>query len=911
MCRHVALSCVFLGLLGAASQSEGDGPVFASQKLGPSPAVAVWAASDLEAVFPDSKAQQSNGIWNAGADGGTITLKAAKNEYVAAQIVIRAEGKAVADVDVAVGPWQGLGKLPAQSVSLYRVWYVTVGGKEYPNQTIPFAAKYPFGAPFDIGSVKPGSAQETALYERSRNQPVFVEILVPDQIAAGLYETKIDVTVAGKTARRITLKLTVWDFRLPGERHVRAYAPFYPGYIVQGEGVGYESVGRAKHITDPLWNMMRLYYCLAHEHRLDTCESEMSHQTARAEWDRKTGRLQSLDWQNYDKYYRQVFATGEIFRDGVPSRCFELPHPFRGSTINHTTDEKAAPVAEGWSGEPFRRLGSDLAAEIVRHFDQRKWPLQNTFLYFVDEPVGKLAYEIQRRFFRAVEEGGGGRARIMLTAQPDPLVSAGQISWDFAAGWLSPAANPALVEDCAHIWAPAAAFYDPGDMAWEQAHGRECWFYGSPCRLSDPLVAVNAAGLAAWKYRVDGMFQWVINFASGYQGHGFLDAYYTDARDGDGLILYMGKPVGVEGPVATLRMKALRRGLQDYEYCWLLKQAGRLDAADQIVASLVKRALHDDLKYDQRWVLENDPNQWLAARERLAEALLRKGPQSGPAGWLPHVAGLAAENVGFGGKVRLSWKPVDGSTPSGYVVYRGAAGAGRTTGGVPAMSRLPMYGSGALGPAVYDDYGLKSGKYFYQVAAVDKTGREGPPCEPAAVQVQSQYGKAEAKWYVNGLLPERAYNGIKSFPAEQIVSLGNANRNQQRYWLQFTGLGLPKQAKVLKAVLRIPLYDKGAGPLGISLFRPESIGPQGLPSADYLDADGKRNGGVPLAEAKAVVDFPSFDVTGIIQQYVSGNWADTGLLLVAGDPPQKTTKRGYGAAYPAAGPRLEIYYLAK
>ena len=38
-------------------------------------------------------------------------------------------------------------------------------------------------------------------------------------------------------------------------------------------------------------------------------------------------------------------------------------------------------------------------------------------------------------------------------------------------------------------------------------------------------------------------------------------------------------------------MKAYRRGLQDYEYCWLLKQAGKEKAADDLMAKIIPAAL--------------------------------------------------------------------------------------------------------------------------------------------------------------------------------------------------------------------------------------------------------------------------------------------------------------------------------
>jgi hypothetical protein len=49
----------------------------------------------------------------------------------------------------------------------------------------------------------------------------------------------------------------------------------------------------------------------------------------------------------------------------------------------------------------------------------------------------------------------------------------------------------------------------------------------------------------------------------------------------------------IDGPLASLRMKAYRRGLQDYEYAWLLKQNGKEKTADDLVRKVVPSALTD------------------------------------------------------------------------------------------------------------------------------------------------------------------------------------------------------------------------------------------------------------------------------------------------------------------------------
>ena len=96
-------------------------------------------------------------------------------------------------------------------------------------------------------------------------------------------------------------------------------------------------------------------------------------------------------------------------------------------------------------------------------------------------------------------------------------------------------------------------------------------------------------------------------------------------------MIYPGEFIGLEGPVASIRLKALRRGSQDYEYMWLLAQlAGKKTVADKIVNGVLFRAMHEALKPGQdywkprqRDSRSHDPAQWDQARRKLAQEILK------------------------------------------------------------------------------------------------------------------------------------------------------------------------------------------------------------------------------------------------------------------------------------------------
>jgi Domain of unknown function (DUF4091) len=87
---------------------------------------------------------------------------------------------------------------------------------------------------------------------------------------------------------------------------------------------------------------------------------------------------------------------------------------------------------------------------------------------------------------------------------------------------------------------------------------------------------------------------------------------YSSANyPGEGMLVYPGQQVGVRGVVASMRMKWLRDGVDDYEYVQILKQLGKADMAMQ-----VSRSVGPDWT---NWT--RDPNAVEAARKQLGEAI--------------------------------------------------------------------------------------------------------------------------------------------------------------------------------------------------------------------------------------------------------------------------------------------------
>jgi hypothetical protein len=94
----------------------------------------------------------------------------------------------------------------------------------------------------------------------------------------------------------------------------------------------------------------------------------------------------------------------------------------------------------------------------------------------------------------------------------------------------------------------------------------------------EPLANSVFWGWQGFKYEADGICFWNATDWTDWD---------TDAKPGDpyvtaggryqgfSMIFYPGSKFGYDGPIASMRLKAMRRGLQDFEYLRLVEAAGR------------------------------------------------------------------------------------------------------------------------------------------------------------------------------------------------------------------------------------------------------------------------------------------------------------------------------------------------
>ncbi len=627
-------------------------------------ALRVWAVGDGVRVDPvsgkliegmqsyfgpvvDGDPKEQNWVWDAAT--ATVSLKAARNEVVACQIIVEADkpinGINIQSTDL-IGP--GGHRLHSSNVALFRQWYHFVPystaprqGVRYPLKTgwypdalIPFDAAI-HGAPFNI----PGkdfysineSGEPVQKLDVQTNQAVWMDVYVPDDTPPGFYQGHLTVTAENEQVQEVKLQLEVFDFKIPDEFHTT---------------MEFMEYGR---ITGGPEDVELKTYRLAKQHRVSVSSTGMMPDTIGQGYNVK------LDWERFDRRWGKFF-DGSAFVEG-PGKGQPVTHlllPFDARVWR--PDKKKKWWGKSW---PFPLPGdstnqeftpeydkafSEKLLEFENHFEQQGW--KDTKMMFwpegVDEPqadlgeVGRKPLNMAKHYGRLLENSGARRIKYRLDIGGG-LHSSVDLNGD---GRIDPGTKEVVdyIQEVVDVWNCSGKWIEPEVLNMRPGEERwtDVWFYnGYPPAVGTMMINGESLGFRTWqwivwKYRLSGACDWEFGLTQGknvfrqtiisdLEGYPYLRNMY----------IYPGGQIGLEGePIPSIRLKMIRRGLQDYEYFWLLteknKDGGK--AADKVVNRIVRRGLREavplwpPLKYDPtNW--SHRPAEWYNARLELASLI--------------------------------------------------------------------------------------------------------------------------------------------------------------------------------------------------------------------------------------------------------------------------------------------------
>ncbi len=546
----------------------------------------VWAVDDGEKVKRDDLSHWAsnsadNPVWN----GSQIRLLGARNEIVAFQVILESGASGATAVDVRIDSLTGPGyvisnrtadadpfNFVGRHIELFLEHYVNItfrshsgsvstwyGARPVPDEEhmgwvpdglVPFeatpgTAEWVSGAPFAIGP--------------RRNQGVWVDVYIPRDAPAGMYQGSAVVLESGTVTSRIPITLQVYGFTLSDSTHFRNFVHIDPVLLERHPGVTLN--------TPQYWAMFDKYMKFFHRHRMDLTDGRRG---------LSTFQTYLADYYTGRSYSRAKGYDGPGLGVGNGTYSIGTYDQFdQGSRSGFTpaTQEGWWAAADAWEGWFVNN-----APEVER------------FKYMRDEPdfQADTAYayaEIRKRASWLHSNPGIGRnLRSFCTVKIDPRLYGAVDYWSLT----------------------SQSRYDPGDgilqgyivdlVKERRALGEKVGFYNGTRPAFGLLEWIDNFATdprvdpwIAWKYKVDQYFLWEMAFIYnkwyGEKQNPWVTPYsgstQQTSRWGIGTIIYTGNDAlftqesrGIDGPIASIRLKNWRRGQQDYEYLHLAQQAG-------------------------------------------------------------------------------------------------------------------------------------------------------------------------------------------------------------------------------------------------------------------------------------------------------------------------------------------------
>ncbi len=543
----------------------------ASGCLAPAPphGLVVWAVSGEEELTTTTAPNLENDVYSAARQ--ELRLAAALNETVAFQLGLTTStlpaGPFTVEVTDLTGPADTLAandivrlyRVQYTRVEQFRSWYTAYTGRPATPTLVPDVL-VPWSAPRGGGPVT---------LSEQRNEIVWVDLCVPPTATPGEYRGRVVVrNRAGATTFTSELRLEVLPIALPGRRSLPVVCRVDPRDLLAAHlRWPREEAEQTRLLPDAPnhFAAVRLVGAtmqLLQEHRLNPVLW-----AAFPKFRPTSERRVEIDWSEYDALV-SGWLDGSAFSDRDPLEVWPVPV---------SLDYPSAAQNGGLDSPQYARLLSAYLAECRRHFAERGWLNRAVLRIAPPAPLAQSSVDRVKRLAAIVRQS---ETMLPLVAHL-PAGSLRGLGWHEA---------PAVALPDVGVWAPPAMWYEPELMARERKLGHATWFMPDHPPFSGSLTSA-APLLDAWilpwlAYRYGAGAVWIEHATE------IGTAPPPAAREPwiSAPLIYPGTDFGLReaGPVPTLRLKRLRRGLQDYELLKLLETNGEVLLAQKVTEQVIR-----------------------------------------------------------------------------------------------------------------------------------------------------------------------------------------------------------------------------------------------------------------------------------------------------------------------------------
>ena len=628
----------------------------------------VWANNGEDKVVrSDLRARDGKDVRNSVWDGKKVHIFGAKNEVVAFNLILEAGATDVQNLSIKFNRLEGpKGAVIAskevskkdvfdyreRNIELFYVRYLQIKGlsrlayePSYDERHVPERLRLPYKLPKGRSKGKfidrpdankfypdiavPMEAVKQFNIQKGNNQSVWVDIYIPKNAAAGKYQGTVKGYIANTKIIEIPVELTVMPFQLPDVPTAKTMVYFsQPDIDGRYYGRKWPDMSKATILQQKkrnyVWNAHQL---VAHRHKLSLIDEGLDIQT-----DRLKGwlPLKNAQWMSV--------LTGKLFT---------AEYGYDGPGVGVSGGIYSIGTYGAWRSKWDSKKKESLWENSDKWVNWFETVLPNVdyFLYLLDEPKADKYAEVEKwaEWIKSNPNKGKRLKTLVTTSIVNiekymPAVDIGFTMWGDK-----------------QVWEPVVKDY--------LKKGKEYWAYNGQRPMTgsfateDDGVALRVIGWTQFKHKIGRWFFW---HSTQYQNsshvsleNNVFQTAWTFGRknekyhmkygetgngynNGDGVLFYPGTDkqfpedsYGLWGPIASLRMKHWRRGIQDHDY---LTMASKINPQEvnKIVNTMIPKVLwevgvtsHKDPTYvhtNISWT--TNPDKWEEMRRRLAGIII-------------------------------------------------------------------------------------------------------------------------------------------------------------------------------------------------------------------------------------------------------------------------------------------------
>ena len=529
----------FLAECLEASTGDPETPALAGKDF------AVWPVDPVIKVFHETLPPQK---------AAPLAISLARNEEEALQLALRA-GRDIPNLRVEVQAPKNRKGRALDTFTVGWVGFVPIDHRTayYNLKTPTWELKYPTSAGASDGwsgwwpdPIRPTSSGNLTA---NQTQPLWISFRTSADTAAGLYKGRVNLVVGNKVIESLPFTVTVWDFALPQVPSCPAIYDLRMNNYWRADGIS----------ADAQYEKLMRFMA----------QKKVCPDSVRAELNFKRDAQGAItcDFSAYDKAASLYFdelkfphsytpTAFYLFGWEHPAKSFLGEKPFEGEYPFKDADRSHLRPAFKAAYQACLRL-------YWNHMQSKGWS-DKLVLYISDEP-----YLTKKPIISQM------KALCAMIHEVDPKIRIYSSTWRHCPEW-----NGSL-----DIWGVGHyGCFPVSEMQARRAAGEHIWFTTDGQMCTDtPFCAVERLlPHYCFKYGADAYEFWGSDWYTydpwRYGWHSYInqsstpgESYYVRYPNGDGYLFYPGSPIGVDGPVTSIRLEAARDGVEDFDYLKLLK----------------------------------------------------------------------------------------------------------------------------------------------------------------------------------------------------------------------------------------------------------------------------------------------------------------------------------------------------